>query len=248
MAQAAVSSRRPRPATGSRFYIAMGVTAIFAAFGGFAMTFFLPVVAGTFQAPLVVYLHGACAFAWVIIFALQPWLIRRRNFRQHRQLGFAGLGAAIGFAVTAMPVAAFSAARDVASGGGETAVSGIVGTFTGALIFLGLVIGGILTRRESGIHKRLMLLATIAVLWPAWFRFRHYFPSIPNPEIVFAVIVADSLIIVAALRDLIVERRIHAVWLVGGTLLIADHVTEAMLFDTPIWRAFAHGLYALFAP
>lgn len=247
MAQAA-SSRKPRPATGSRFYIAMGVVALFAAFTGFATTFFLPVAAGTFRAPLVVYLHGACAFAWVIIFAIQPWLIRHRNFRQHKQLGFAGLGAAIGFAVTAMPVAAFAVTRDVAAGGGDAAVSSMVGTFTSAQIFLGLVIGGVVTRRKSGTHKRLMLLATIAVLWPAWFRFRHYFPDIPNPEIVFAIVVADSLIIVAALRDLIVERRVHAVWLIGGTLLIAEHITEAILFDTPVWRVFAQALYAPFAP
>lgn len=248
MAQAAASSRKPRPAAGSRFYIAMGVVGLFAALTGFATTFFMPVAAGTFHAPLVVYLHGACAFAWVIIFAIQPWLIRRRNFGQHKQLGYAGLGVAIGFAMTAMPVAAFATARDVASGGGETAVSTMVGTFTSALIFLGLVIGGVMTRHNSGAHKRLMLLATIAVLWPAWFRFRHYFPGIPNPEIIFAIVVADSLIILAALRDLIAERRIHAVWLIGGTVLIAEHVTEAILFDTPVWRAFAHALYAPFAP
>ena len=130
MAQAAASSRKPRPAAGSRFYIAMGVVGLFAALTGFATTFFMPVAAGTFHAPLVVYLHGACAFAWVIIFAIQPWLIRRRNFGQHKQLGYAGLGVAIGFAMTAMPVAAFATARDVASGGGfETAVSTMVGTF-----------------------------------------------------------------------------------------------------------------------
>lgn len=93
-----------------------------------------------------------------------------------------------------------------------------------------------------------MLLATIALLWPAWFRFRHYFPHVPNPEIVFAIIVADSLIIVAALRDRIVERRIHNVWLIGGALLIAEHIAEAILFDTPGWRAVAHALYTPFAP
>ncbi len=244
---AATPAQPQRPAR-SIFYVAMGFVALFAAFVGFASTFFLPLSAGTFHAPPVVFLHGLCAFGWVIAFAIQPWLIRHRKFARHRQLGYAGLGLAIGLALTAPFIAAFAAARDYANGGGETAISGVVGTFTSALIFLGLVIAGILKRRDSNTHKRLMLLATIAVLWPAWFRFRHYFPAVPNPEIIFAIVVADSLIIIAALHDLIIQKRIHTVWLIGGSLLIAEHITEALMFDTAGWRILAHALYTPFAP
>lgn len=232
----------------SAFYVAMGFVALFAALVGFAATFLLPVATGTFHAPLVIYLHGACAFGWIIIFAIQPWLIRRRKHVLHRRLGYAGLGSAIGFTLTTPVIASFVATRDFATGGGEAAISGVVGTFTSATIFMGLVAAGMLTRRDANTHKRLMLLATIAVLWPAWFRFRHYFPGVPNPEIVFAIILADSLIIIAALHDLIAERRIHKVWLIGGSLLIAEHITEALLFDSTVWRLLGHALYAPFAP
>lgn len=230
------------------FYVVMGFVALFAAFTGFAPTFFIPLGVGNFHAPPVIFLHGACAFGWVVLFAIQPWLIRHRRHAQHRQVGYAGLGLAVGFTLTAPFVAAYAASRDYAAGGGEVAISNVVGTFTSALIFMSLVAAGYLARRDANAHKRLMLLATIALLWPAWFRFRHYFPGIPSPEIAFAIAVADSLIIVAALRDLIVERRIHPVWLVGGTLLLAEHITEAILFDSAGWRTLAHALYAPFAP
>lgn len=239
-----LTKQQPR----STFYMMMGFVALFAAFAGFASTFFLPLTAGTFRAPTVIFFHGVCAFGWVIIFAIQPWLIRHRQYAHHRKLGYAGLCLAIAFTLTAPYIAAFAAAREYANGGGDTAISGVVGTFTSALIFIGLVVAGIVARRNGDTHKRIMLLATIAVLWPAWFRFRYYFPAVPNPEIIFAIVLADSLIIVAAMHDLITQHRIHRVWLIGGSLLIAEHITEAVLFDTAGWRLLAQTLYAPFAP
>lgn len=48
-------------------------------------------------------------------------------------------------------------------------------------MFTGLVAAGLINRRRPEVHKRLMLLATLLILWPAWFRFRHFFPGVPRP-------------------------------------------------------------------
>jgi hypothetical protein len=130
--------------------------------------------------------------------------------------------------------------------GGETAISSIVGTFTTAVIFAALVLAGVLTRKNSETHKRFMLLATLVLLWPAWFRFRHYFPDVPRPDIFFAVVLADSLIFIGALRDWIVLRRVHPVWLICGTGIVIENVAEVILFDSSMWRAVAHVVYGLF--
>lgn len=87
-----------------------------------------------------------------------------------------------------------------------------------------------------------MLLATIAVLWPAWFRFRHFFPSVPFPEVVFAIVAADSLVLLAMWHDWRTTGRVHPVYAWVGTALIADHVIESALFDSAGWRVVAHGL------
>ncbi|MBU6373726.1 MAG: hypothetical protein KJS97_13450 [Alphaproteobacteria bacterium] len=239
------NARAPARTAKPGFFEAMGLAALAIAFIGFAKTFIAPLASGTFHAPAVVHIHGAFAFAWVLIFATQPLFIRTGNFPFHRMLGFTALAAAIGFAATAPFVGAYAAARDFANGGGETAISGIVGTFTSALIFLSLVFAGFLNRKHPEIHKRLMLLATIVVLWPAWFRFRHYFPDVPKPEIVFGVVLADSLILIAAARDWLVERRIHPVWLFCGGALVFEHVFEVLAFDSGPWRAAAHFLFGL---
>lgn len=226
----------------------MGAIGVLAALFGFAKTFIAPVAAGTFKAPSIIYVHGAFAFAWVLVFAAQPLLIRCRKHREHRQLGMIGFIAAAGFTLTAFPVGAFATARDVAAGGGETAISSIVGTYTAALIFFGLVAAGAATRKTPETHKRFMLLASIALLWPAWFRFRHYFPGVSRPDIFFAIILADSFIIIAAARDYLNMKRVHPVWLYFGTALILEQSLEVMMFDSPPWRAVAHVLYEIFGP
>lgn len=229
-----------------QFFVAMGFVTLTVALAGFAKTFFVPVFTGVFQAPIVIYFHGACAFAWIIIFAAQPLLIRARKFREHRIVGLISLAAAAGFAITAVPAGAFAAARDHAAGGGEAAISSIVGTFTSAVIFSALALAGVLTRKKAETHKRFMLLATLVILWPAWFRFRHYFPDVPRPDIVFAVVLTNSLILIAALRDWIVLGRVHPVWLICGTGILIENIAEVILFDSSVWRAFAHFLYGLF--
>src|SRR5690606_18902661 len=122
--------------------------------------------------------------------------------------------------------------RELKEGLGQTAISGIVGSCTSGIIFLALVIAGLLSRNNAAAHKRLMLLATIVVLWPAWFRFRHYFPSVPRPDIWFAVVLADSLIVIAIIRDKLTYRKIHPVLLYVGLFIIAEHAFEVMMFDS----------------
>lgn len=52
----------------SSFYMGMALLGLAVAVGGFSKTFFAPIIAGTFDAPMVVHLHGAAAFSWVLLF------------------------------------------------------------------------------------------------------------------------------------------------------------------------------------
>jgi hypothetical protein len=42
-------------------------------------------------------------------------------------------------------------------------------------------------QRDGASHKRLLLLATISALGPAWLRFRHIFPAVPQPFVTFSL-------------------------------------------------------------
>ena len=88
-----------------------------------------------------------------------------------------------------------------------------------------------------------MLLATIVVVWPAWFRFRHYFPSVPNPEIWFALVLADILIIVAWLWDKWKNGKVHPVLKNVGLFIILEQSFEVFAYDSPVWQQFAKEVY-----
>lgn len=228
---------------GQMFFVAMAVLAAVIALIGFASTFFVPLARGSFAGSSVIFAHAAVTFGWIALFVLQPSLIRAGSYDIHVRTGIFGALLAIAVAVTGLHVGAFAAARDFAAGGGPTAISSMVGVATSMAMFLALVASGVAFRGNPEAHKRLMLLATIVVLWPAWFRFRHYFPDVPRPDIWFAVVAADSLIVLAALRDKVVTGRVHPVWLIAGSLVIAEHTFEVIMFDTPAWRAVGQALF-----
>lgn len=227
------------------FFLVMALVGLFAVFAGFAQTFIIPLTAGSFKAPSIIYIHGSFAFAWISLFVVQTFLIHFKNYRLHIILGTAGIFIALGVAISMLPAGRFAAERDFNKGFGETAISSIVGIATTAFIFFSLVSAGVIYRKKAEIHKRFMLLATIVILWPAWFRFRHYFPSVPRPDIWFGVVLADSLIIVAWLRDKIIRGRIHPVLLYAGLFIITENVFEIIMFDTKPWRIMAQHIYDL---
>lgn len=210
---------------------------------GFGKTFIAPVSAGTFVAPGIVYIHGAFAFSWIILFAIQTSLISLQKYRTHILIGTAGILIAFGTALTMLPVGMYAANKELKQGLGETAIFGIVGVVTSAIMFLGIVVAGILNRHNPATHKRLMLLSTILVLWPAWFRFRHYFPSVPRPDIWFAVVLADSLILISCIWDKFVNGRVHPVFKYVGVFIILEHIVEVICFDSPSWRLAAKHIY-----
>ncbi len=182
---------------------------------------------------------------WVALLLVQPILVRRRKTQLHRKIGLVALPLALAMAASGLAVGVYAVTRDLAAGGGEEAVSQLIGVATGMAIFVLYVAIALALRKRPDWHKRMILLATIAILWPAWFRFRHLMPWLPRPDITLAVVVSDSLILIAMLRDKLKFGRVHPAYLVFGLLLIADHVGETLLYDSPAWRAAAHALYGL---
>ncbi len=239
------SHQLPVRAKRANYFFAASLIALAVVLTGFFKTFIIPLYQGTFEAPLVIYLHGGFLFLWSLVFVTQTLLIRKR-FKLHRLLGFSSLILVACVALSTMAAGVYVMKRDLAAGLGEIAVSSLIGTFTTPLVFASLVAAGIYYRRKPEIHKRLMLLAMIAILWPAFFRFRHYFPGVPNPEVIFGLIIPDSMILLAVLWEKLTVKRVHAVYFTAGTALLAENVAEVWFFDSPGWRVVAHWLAGFF--
>lgn len=236
-----ISSGNERPKIS--IYLLIAIIGFIAVHIGFATTFLIPMTKGTFEAPAIIYIHGMVAFAWVLLFLVQTFLIHRSQYKLHMTLGFTGIVIALATSITMIPAAMFGVEKELAAGLGQTAISGIVGNCTSSIMFLSLALSGVAYRKRPDIHKRLLLLATIVVLWPAWFRFRHYFPSVERPDIWFAVVLADSLIILAWIWEKSTTNRIHPVLKYGGIFIIAEHAFEVIMFDTAGWRIIANVIY-----
>ena len=226
------------------FYLLIGVLGLAVVSFGFGVTYAAPMLRRTFSAPWFVHLHGASALGWVLLLIAQTSLVRRGKPSVHQWLGRVAIPLATIIWVTGIVTAFWAAQRDLASLG-TVATSTLAGTATGLGLCLLLVIAAIVTRSRPDWHKRLILLATIQLLWPAFFRLRHWFPAVPDPEIWFALVLAYSPIVVAAARDKLHWGSIHPVWRYVAPILVIEQCLEVAYFDQGAQRLLGEWLFAL---
>lgn len=228
------------------FYLGLAIAALAVVAAGFSTTYVLPMARRTFSAPWFVHLHGATALGWVLLLIAQSWLVGRSRTPLHRRLGKAAIPLAVAVWASGIATAVWAARRDLPDLG-ALATSSLGGTATGLSLYLILVIAAVAARRRPDWHKRLIVLATIQVLWPAFFRLRHLLPMVPKPDISFAIVLAYLPILIAALRDRRRFGKVHPVWLWIGPALVIEQSVEFALFDHPALRPFGQWLYALLA-
>jgi hypothetical protein len=96
----------------------------------------------------------------------------------------------------------------------------------------------ILWRTRPERHRRLILIATCALTGAAFGRI----PIMHAPLAFYGGI--DGLILLGALRDLALSRRIHAVYMIAIPLLVAGQAAAAQIFlhRAAFWIRIAHGL------
>ncbi len=81
----------------------------------------------------------------------------------------------------------------------------------------------------------------MSVLGPAWFRFRHLFPSVPNPLVTFSLM-ADAVLLIVIGHELVSRRRLHIAYWTVGPAVVAVHLAELFLSQTRPWLAAARVL------
>lgn len=226
------------------FFFLMALIGLMACLVGFSQTFILPSARGTFSAPAIIYVHAGFVFSWVLLFLVQTSLIHVRRYAIHAMLGFVGIFIAMGVAITIVLVGRYVVMRDLPAQG-DLAYATFLGNISSPLLFASLVAAGIMNRNKPAMHKRWMLLAMIVVLWPAWFRFRHFFPGIPRPDIWFGWVLADSLIVIAWIWDRLRNGLIHPVLLWGGLFIILEQGFEVWAFGSDGWLVVAKWMYRL---
>ena len=213
------------------YFIAFALVAALLVLTGFTRTFFLPLASGTFSRPWFVYVHGLLFFAWISLLVIQALLAVRRQLDWHRRLGWVGVAMIPLMTASGVMVAYWATRRDVAAGQGADALSFFFGTLMDMLLFASLATAAVIARRSSAAHKRLILLATLAVLGAAVGRI----PVVGA----FANYLTVFLILSIATLDVLTIRQVHRATLLGGAWLLIGIFTETTIGNTNAWLSVA---------
>jgi hypothetical protein len=228
-----------------RFFTGMAAAIIITAVAGFARTYFLrpllpvPALAQYGLTPLI-HVHALLFTGWVLLFFAQARLVAARRIDLHRKLGMAATAMAVLMVGVGTLVAIQGVLRGVAPFGMDARRFMIVPLFAVAL-FAVFVAAGLRARRDPQSHKRLMLLATIAILPPAIARWVLLLGL--GPPLVFAI--ATLFLVPLVVWDLKTRGRLHPVTLWGGLLLALSGPVRLLISRTDGWLAVADGLVGL---
>ncbi|HEY7753557.1 MAG TPA: hypothetical protein VH856_07050 [Steroidobacteraceae bacterium] len=243
------------PAVTGRFFLVMALVCALIAFLGFAPTYWAPLAAGTLSEAPIVHLHGLLFSAWSLFFVTQAALIANGRARQHRALGLLGIALASAMLFVGLATAIHSAGAHIAAGFGDRARGFMIVPVTTILFFAVAVAVAIANRGRPEVHKRWMVVASVAILMAAvarivrFLRFGTEFPPGP-PPIEMSVVPAlgtDLLIVAAILYDWRTRGRPHPAYWVAGGAWLAIQLLRIPFSRTPAWHAVADWLLAFAA-
>jgi hypothetical protein len=231
---------RRRRLDGDSFFAGFGWSMVLLAIAGFYPTYIAPLARGI-DFGIVIHVHAAAFFGWVLLFAGQASLIRLRRVSIHRRMGVFGVVLALMMLVLGLTVSLIGGARDVASGDVIAARSFLLITVTDILLFAALVAAAILRRRRVQTHRRLMLLATIALMPAAIGRFFGVHGIGPEGELGFTIGTV-ILVGIALAHDYLTRGSIHRSYLFAAPIFVGIHFLRLWLMTTPAWHVVAERL------
>jgi hypothetical protein len=95
----------------------------------------------------------------------------------------------------------------------------------GLLAFAGLVAVALWLRRRPEWHKRLMLLATLSLLGPAFGRITAYVNHMQGDNDVGVLLLCVACVVICAVVDSVRHRRLHQAFVGGGGLVLTMYLT-----------------------
>jgi hypothetical protein len=189
----------------------------------------------------VVHFHAAAFFGWLTLLTVQVLLIGAGRRRLHATLGIVGAMLA-GTMVVLGPLTALVMDR-WHLGTPESDPAFLSTQLTDIACFAGLVLAALLLNTTSSVHKRLMLLATLALADAGFGRimgvtFESRFGI--NPWSVFGDFYGNDLLVIAiGVYDWLTRRRLYPVYVKGVVWILTWQVLAIWLYLTPAWKPIA---------
>lgn len=233
------------------FYGGMAALIGLTVFLGFAPSYYLEGVfhQGRPLTPLA-HLHGVVFSSWIIFLLLQASLVSARRTAVHRKLGIAGAVLAAAMVVIGLTAAVMSARAGTNQAPGLTPQQFLIIPFADMAVFAPTVAAAIWFRKRPEIHKRLILVATIALIIAAVARLPALVPGgfaafaawSPAAVFLFFFALTDLFLVAAIAYDFATRGRVHPAYLWAGGWLVLSQPLRLWLMYTPAWAAVARAL------
>lgn len=223
----------------TRFFWLFAVFALALCVVGFFPSFVRPLARQTLQLPATIVIHGALFFAWIALLTAQTTLVAAHRVAWHRRLGWVGAMLSLAMVISGLAVGVHVLERDIAAGRVQAAQAFLLLPVLDMILFGTLMSLAVAKRARRDLHKRLIVLATVALLGAPVFRLMLRVFDDPVSAGWATTAATDSLILLAIARDWLTERRVHRVYLWGGMCVLLVHIAESTLGETAAWQAIA---------
>jgi hypothetical protein len=186
----------------------------------------------------LVHLHGLVFTAWLAVFVAQTRLVAAHRVDLHRKLGVVAVVVAVAVVVIGVLTAFTNSAIPRFRPTGLTPAAATIVPLTSISLFAIFVALGVAFRKRAAIHKRLMVLAMIAVITPAASRImtlvglREYSPYLIP---IFTTLFVSWCIV----HDWRHHRAVHPAFAIGGVLIVASWPLRLMIGHSDWWQPIA---------
>jgi hypothetical protein len=238
---AAVALQRTAPSGDDRFFV---ISSLLMA-GLIVAAFSLQLAMGrsTFDAPLLVHLHGFAFMGWVAIYVAQTTLAASGNRKLHRTLGWVGTVWIAPMVVLGITATVMMVRRGQAPFFFQPAQFLVLNPVS-VLTFAGLTWTAVGMRRQTGWHRRLHYCGMANLLGPAFGRL------LPLPLLSPWAFEATAVCVVLfPLAGIIADWRrtgsVHPAWLCGSSVVLLSILSVEMLsysqFGAALYQAVTEG-------
>jgi hypothetical protein len=247
-ALAATTTHVERAAGRSRYFLALALLLLAIVLIGFGRTFFARALFDVPPIPWYSYLHASLLTSWFLLLVAQTTFIAAHRVDVHRRVGIFGAFIAAGVVITSLGMLLGLPAR-VNAGifFSETPFDPITARFivwtdlAALAIFTLYVSLALYLRRRSDLHKRLMLLASIAILGPAFARIGLLLATHstlpPAVQTLIQILLFFGLPLTLVVHDLRTTRRVHRATIAGVTAFFVSTLAAIGIALTPAGEA-----------
>jgi hypothetical protein len=222
------------------FYFAMSLLLAAIVVAGFKRTVNENLFHPAIPRPFILWIHASAFTSWVIFFIGQSALVRGRKVSWHRSIGWFGAGLATVMVPLGVTTAIIMARFDMVRLHLPDADAFLSIPFYDMIAFGVCIALAIYWRTKPELHRRLMFIATCGLMDAALGRFAYLFAN----NLFYPCL--DLLIVLGMARDLLVDRRVHKVYLYAAPFLILGQSLSVYMWrsNPAWWQRITHAILA----